>query len=265
VPRSAEPAPRGPALVVIPTYNELPNLEIAVRAVLALGADLDILVVDDSSPDGTGDLADRIAAEEPRVTVLHRSVKDGLGRAYLAGFDVARRRGYEAVVELDADGSHPVEALPRLLAALDADPGAGVVIGSRWVPGGRVVDWPWFRAVLSRAGNTYAHLWLDLPVRDSTAGYRAYRSAALAEMHLADVHSRGYCFQIDMTLRTLDAGFGVVEVPIEFRERRAGASKMTKAIVLEAMARVTVWGIQRRLRRLSGREGVAESRVGVPS
>lgn len=236
-----------------------------MRAVLALDADLDILIVDDSSPDGTGELADRLAAEKRRVTVLHRRAKDGLGRAYLAGFDVARARGYDTIVELDADGSHPVDALPRLLAALDADRGAGVVIGSRWVPGGRVVDWPWFRAALSRAGNTYAHLLLDLPVRDSTAGYRAYRASALAAMHLADVHSRGYCFQIDMTLRTLDAGFGVVEVPIEFRERQAGASKMTKAIVAEAMARVTVWGIRRRLRRLSGRSRVPERRVGVSS
>lgn len=260
------PAPaQGRALVVIPTFNERENLEGVVRDVLALEGDLDVLVVDDASPDGTGELADVLAAESPRVRVLHRKVKDGLGRAYLAGFDIARAAGYSAVVELDADGSHPVAALPRLLAALDGDPALGAVIGSRWVPGGRVVDWPWYRSALSRGGNAYARWMLALPVRDSTGGYRVYRSSALDDMHLADVHSRGYCFQIDMTLRTLDAGFGIAEVPIEFRERRAGTSKMTNAIVFEAMIRVTVWGVRRLVRRLSGPEVAARDRVGIPS
>ncbi|BDZ45877.1 polyprenol monophosphomannose synthase [Naasia aerilata] len=248
MPRSANTPPRGRALVVIPTYNEIANLDAVVRRVLDLNADLDILVVDDSSPDGTGELADRLAAEESRVSVLHRAGKEGLGRAYLSGFHRAMVLGYPAVVELDADGSHPTASLPAMMDALEADPSLGVVIGSRWVPGGTVVDWSPFRQLLSRAGNTYARWMLSLPVRDSTAGYRAYRTSALDALPLRDVHSRGYCFQIDMTIRLHDAGFGISEFPIEFRERTAGTSKMNNAIVLEAMARVTVWGVERRLR-----------------
>ncbi|WP_210508986.1 polyprenol monophosphomannose synthase [Naasia sp. SYSU D00057] len=250
MPGSANTPHRGRALVVIPTYNEIDNLEGVVREVLALQADLDILVVDDSSPDGTGELADRLAAEESAVSVLHRAGKEGLGRAYLAGFERAMALGYPAVVELDADGSHPTASLPQMVAALEEDPGLGVVIGSRWVPGGRVVDWSPSRQLLSRAGNAYARAMLDIPVRDSTAGYRVYRSAALQGLHLADVHSRGYCFQIDMTIRMADAGWRIRELPIVFRERRAGSSKMSRAIVAEAMSRVTVWGLARRTRRL---------------
>ncbi len=247
MPRSANPPSRGRALVVIPTYNEIESLEDVVRAVLALDGDLDVLVVDDASPDGTGELADRIANAEPRVSVLHRRGKEGLGRAYLAGFARAVSAGYPAVVEMDADGSHPTAALPGMVDALEADGSLGAVIGSRYVPGGSVVDWSGFRRLLSRAGNTYARTMLAIPVRDSTAGFRAYRSSALQALHLGDVNSRGYCFQIDMTIRMFDAGYGIKEVPIEFRERRAGASKMSKAIVVEAMARVTVWGLKRRL------------------
>jgi dolichol-phosphate mannosyltransferase len=250
VPEPAPASSRGRALVVIPTYNEIDTLQGVVEEVLSLGADLDILVVDDGSPDGTGALADRLASAEPRVQVLHRTSKDGLGRAYLAGFEVGERLRYPAFVELDADGSHPARTLPAMLAELDADPRVGLVIGSRWVPGGRVVDWSAARQALSRAGNTYARWMLALPVRDSTAGFRVYRASALDAIHLHDVHSRGYCFQIDMTIRAHDAGIGIVEVPIEFRERRAGASKMSRAIVAEAMGRVTLWGITRRLKRL---------------
>ncbi|WP_210480551.1 polyprenol monophosphomannose synthase [Naasia sp. SYSU D00948] len=249
MPRSANPPTRGRALVVIPTYNEIESLEGVVREVLALDADLDLLVVDDASPDGTGRLADRLAAAEPRVAVLHRQGKEGLGRAYLSGFAQAIGLGYPAVVEMDADGSHPTSALPGMVAALEADPALGAVIGSRYVPGGSVADWSGFRRLLSRAGNAYARRMLAIPVRDSTAGFRAYRASALAAMHLEDVNSRGYCFQIDMTIRMLDAGYGIREVPIEFRERRAGASKMSRAIVAEAMARVTVWGMRRRMAR----------------
>jgi dolichol-phosphate mannosyltransferase len=250
VPGSANTPPRGRALVIIPTYNEIDSLAGVVREVLGLGADLDVLVVDDSSPDGTGELADRLAAAEPRVSVLHRAGKEGLGRAYLSGFDRAMTLGYPAMVELDADGSHPVASLPAMIATLEGDAGLGVVIGSRWVPGGSVVDWSRFRLLLSRAGNAYARAMLGIPVRDSTAGYRVYRAAALQALALADVHSRGYCFQIDMTIRMFDAGWGIRELPIQFRERRAGSSKMSKTIVAEAMSRVTVWGVERRLRRV---------------
>lgn len=247
MPGSANSSPPGRALVIIPTYNEIGSLEGVVRDVLGLGIDVDVLVVDDNSPDGTGRLADRLAAEESRVSVLHRADKEGLGRAYLAGFQRAAALGYPAVVELDADGSHPTASLPRMIDSLEADPTLGVVIGSRWIRGGSVVDWSAFREALSRSGNTYARWMLGIPVRDSTAGFRAYRASALAALPLDEVNSRGYCFQIDMTIRMADAGFGILEQAIEFRERRTGASKMSKAIVAEAMARVTVWGLQRRL------------------
>jgi dolichol-phosphate mannosyltransferase len=252
----ARPSSNGRVLVVTPTYDEIESLEATVSAVLREAPDVDILVVDDASPDGTGELADRLAVAEPRLTVLHRDRKDGLGRAYVAGFAVAAERGYDVVVELDADGSHPPDALPALLAALgpagDSGPGRiGLVIGSRWVPGGRVVDWPAPRRWLSRGGNWYARRMLRLPVRDVTAGYRAWRMDALHDIQLGELESRGYCFQIDMTRRTLAAGWGIVEVPITFTERRAGRSKMSQAIVAEAMWRVTVWGARRMLGRRS--------------
>lgn len=246
MPSAARP-PR--VLVVTPTYDEAGSLEPTVAALFAAAPGVDLLVVDDASPDGTGDIADRLAAADPRVSVLHRAGKEGLGRAYVAGFDVALERGYDIVVELDADGSHPPAALPSLLDALAADPSAGLAIGSRYVPGGGLADWAAGRRLLSRAGNAYARFMLRLPIRDVTAGYRAYRAEVLREMPLHDIHSRGYCFQIDMTLRTLDAGWRVAERPIEFRERVAGSSKMSRAIVVEAMLRVTGWGIARAFRR----------------
>jgi len=242
------PAPRpGRVLVVTPTYDEAENLEATIAALRGSGAEVDILVVDDASPDGTGELADRLAASDPRLHVLHRTAKDGLGRAYLAGFAWALERGYEVIVEFDADGSHPADALPAMLAALEADAGTGLVIGSRWVPGGRLVDWPAFRRRLSKAANAYARRMLRLPVRDVTAGYRAYRAEVLREIAHQVVDSRGYCFQIDLTIRTHDAGWRIREVPITFTERRAGASKMSGGVVVEAMWRVTVWGIRRRI------------------
>jgi glycosyltransferase involved in cell wall biosynthesis len=256
----ARPSPNGRVLVVTPTYNEIESLEATISAVLREVPEVDILVVDDASPDGTGQLADRLAAAEPRVTVLHRDRKDGLGRAYAAGFAVAAERGYDVVVELDADGSHPPDALPAMLTALGpAGPGDGgrrgngLVIGSRWVPGGRVVDWPAPRRWLSRGGNRYARTMLRLPVRDVTAGYRAWRMEALRDIPLAALESRGYCFQIDMTRHAIASGWGVVEVPITFTERRAGRSKMSQAIVAEAMWRVTVWGVRRMLGRMRSR------------
>jgi dolichol-phosphate mannosyltransferase len=238
-------APRGPdprVLVITPTYNEAGNLEATVAAVFAAAPQVDILIVDDASPDGTGEIADRLAAD-PRVTVLHRAGKDGLGRAYVAGFGVALDRGYDVVVQMDADGSHPASALPALLTALADDPAVGLAIGSRYVPGGGLADWAAGRRVLSRAGNAYARAMLRLRVRDVTAGYRAYRADVLRDLPLHEIDSRGYCFQIDMTLRTVRARWRIVERPIEFRERTSGRSKMSKAIVAEAMWRVTVWGI----------------------
>lgn len=243
----AEPT-RPRVLVVTPTYDEAGSIAATVAAVLAATPEAHVLVVDDASPDGTGEIADRLAAADPRITVLHRAGKEGLGRAYVAGFDVALARGYDVIVEMDADGSHPASALPSLLAALAADPTTGLAIGSRYVPGGGLADWAAGRRLLSRAGNAYARALLRLRVRDVTAGYRAYRAEVLRGMPLHEIDSRGYCFQIDMTLRTLDAGWSVVERPIEFRERTAGRSKMSRAIVVEAMLRVTVWGVGRALR-----------------
>lgn len=245
--------------MITPTYNEIESLETTVTALFDAVADVDLLVVDDASPDGTGGLADRLAAADPRIHVLHRTAKDGLGRAYLAGFDWALARGYDILVEMDADGSHPAAALPAMLAAVRDDPAVGLAIGARWVPGGKVVDWPLVRWLLSRGANVYARFALAVPVHDITAGYRAYRAEFLATIDPEQIDSRGYCFQIDMTLRTVDAGWKIVEVPIVFRERQAGVSKMSGSIVIEAMRRVTVWGVQRRISRRPRRE-----RAGIP-
>jgi len=255
-------APR--VLVITPTYDEAQNLGATVASVLSTAPAVDVLVVDDASPDGTGAIADSLAAADSRVSVLHRARKDGLGRAYVAGFRVALERGYDVVMEMDADGSHPASALPGLLAALAADERTGLAIGSRYVPGGGLADWAAGRRLLSRAGNAYARFMLRLPVRDVTAGYRAYRAEVLRDLPLGEIDSRGYCFQIDMTLRTVDAGWGVVERPIEFRERTAGSSKMSRAIVAEAMLRVTAWGIAR-VFRSSRRRSVGASRQGSPA
>ncbi len=261
---ASKPAPssRGPAaraVVIVPTYNEAENLEQAVDAIRAAAPEAHILVVDDSSPDGTGELADRLAASDPRITVLHHGARAGLGGAYLAGFGVALAAGFDILIEMDADGSHPADALPALIARLDAPDHADMVIGSRWIPGGSFVDWPAARRLLSRAGNVYARFALGIAVKDATAGFRSYRAEVLRGLDLAGVESRGYCFQIDMTRRVLDAGYRVAEVPIVFTERRRGASKMNSRIVLEAMWRVTQWGVARRFGRARGRETVLPS------
>jgi dolichol-phosphate mannosyltransferase len=245
---AADRAPR--VLVIVPTYDERPNLEGVVTRLHAAMPDADVLVVDDASPDGTGDLAEAMHRADPRVHVLHGSGKGGLGAAYLRGFAWAAERAYDVLVEMDADGSHPPETLPEMVATLigeGAAPDLGLVIGSRWVPGGAVVDWPRSREVLSRGGNLYARSALGVPVRDLTAGFRAYRADVVAALDLTAVDSRGYCFQIDMAVRVADAGWRIAEVPIVFRERQAGTSKMSRSIVLEAIARVTVWGMQRRV------------------
>lgn len=234
----------GRVLVCIPTYNEAENIEGIVTRVRTAAPEVDVLVLDDGSPDGTGGIADRLALADPQVHVVHRTAKQGLGAAYLAGFAWAFERSYDAVGEMDADGSHRPEQLPALLVAL-AEPGVGVVLGSRWVPGGSVVNWPWHRLLLSRGGSLYARLALGLTVRDVTGGYRLYRAAALAPLVAGGVESQGYCFQIDLVRRAVAAGQRVVEVPITFVERERGESKMSRRIVTEAMVRVTVWGAQR--------------------
>ncbi len=222
------------------------NVQEIVGRVRASVPDADILVADDNSPDGTGEIADKLAASDDHVHVLHRPGKQGLGAAYLAGFGWALDRGYGAVVEMDADGSHDPAELPALLSALaDAD----LVVGSRWVSGGTVRNWPRSRELLSRGGNGYARVMLGLTVHDATGGYRAYRAATLNDIGLHSVRSQGYCFQIDLTLRAVRAGKKVVEVPITFTERAHGNSKMSRAIVAEALWKVTEWGIAARLGR----------------
>lgn len=254
-------SPRAPltrVCICVPTYDERTTLPKIVARIRASVPEADILVLDDASPDGTGEVADELAAADPQVHVVHRPGKQGLGPAYLAGFAWALERGYDAVVEMDADGSHQPEQLPALLAAAQEGQGADLVIGSRWVRGGSVHNWPVRRKVLSVGANIYARHALGIPVRDSTAGYRVYRLAALPRMDTGAVASQGYCFQIDLTLRALDRGLRVVEVPIAFVEREEGVSKMSDAIVREAMVRVATWGLQRRSGQL--RRAVGEQR-----
>jgi len=237
----------GRVLVIIPTYNEADNVRHIVERVRYAVPEADVLVADDNSPDGTGEIADQLAADDPRITVMHRAGKQGLGMAYLAGFAWAKEHGYDAVVEMDADGSHAPEELPRLLDALaDAD----VVLGSRWVTGGKVLNWPVHRLLLSRGGNLYVRLALGMPLRDATGGYRAYRMTALDKMDAETVASQGYCFQVDLAWRAHRNGFRVEEVPITFAERERGVSKMSSAIVVEALWRVTIWGTRARLRAI---------------
>lgn len=231
-------------VVVLPTYNERENLPGMLSRLRDSVPSASILVVDDNSPDGTGEIADGIAAADPQIKVLHRAGKEGLGAAYLAGFAWALQHDFEVIVESDADGSHRPEELPRLLEAIVQN---DLVIGSRWVEGGSVIDWPLHRRVLSRAGSWYAARMLRLGQRDATSGYRAFRAGALREVDIASVKSQGYCFQIEALWRANRAELRVAEVPITFEERRLGASKMSGGIVIEAMLRVTLWGFGMRL------------------
>jgi glycosyltransferase involved in cell wall biosynthesis len=235
-------------LVCIPTYNERDNLPVVLRRVRAANPDVDVLVIDDGSPDGTGEIADHAAAADPKVHVMHRSEKSGLGTAYVQGFEWGLDQGYDILVEMDADGSHQPEQLSGLLAPLDpAGPNpADVVLGSRYVDGGEVHNWPRSRLLLSRGGNAYVRLVLGLPLRDATGGYRAYRSEVLRKLELTEVASTGYCFQVDLAWQAWRAGFNVVEVPITFVERTMGESKMSKSVVVEAFWRVAWWGIRSR-------------------
>jgi dolichol-phosphate mannosyltransferase len=233
----------GRVVVVIPTYDEAANLAWIVGRLRRAHPDVDVLVVDDHSPDGTGEIADGLAADDPHVHVLHRAGKGGLGAAYLAGFAWALAAGYDVVGEMDADGSHQPEQLHRLLHGLRT---ADLVIGSRWVPGGSVVNWPRRREALSRGGNLYVRLLLGIDVRDATAGYRLFRREALEKIDLGSVRSTGYVFQTDLVTRCLRAGLVVREVPIEFIERVRGESKMSGQVALESLKRITQWGIRER-------------------
>lgn len=238
--------------VVIPTYDERSNLGPIIERVHAACPDAHVLVVDDNSPDGTGDVADELAAEDRRIHVLHRTGKAGLGVAYVAGFHWALDGGYDRVVEMDADGSHAPEDLPRLIGALDGEAHDGrsgradVVLGSRYVRGGHVRNWSWYRQWLSRGANVYSKLALGVAIDDLTGGYRIYRREVLEALPLDEIASQGYCVQVDLARRAVEAGFALVEVPITFVEREVGESKMSGVIVREALVRVTKWGLARR-------------------
>jgi dolichol-phosphate mannosyltransferase len=250
----------GRIVVIIPTYNERENLGLIVGRLREAVPEAHVLVADDNSPDGTGAIADSLALADDHVHVLHREGKDGLGAAYLAGFEWALDEGYDVVIEMDADGSHQPEQLPRLLDALRS---ADLVLGSRYVKGGSVVNWPRSREVLSRGGNIYTRVMLGVPLKDATGGYRAFRATTLRKLDLTGVESKGYCFQVDLARRAVHAGLRVTEVPIEFVERELGVSKMDQRIVVEALWRVTVWGAQDKAQKarrlLAGTKGGAGS------
>lgn len=228
-------------LTVIPTYNERENLPVIVERLRAAVPESDILVVDDNSPDGTGQLADELASNDAHIHVLHRTVKDGLGGAYLAGFDWGLNNGYDVLVEMDADGSHQPEQLPLLIQAIEE--GADLAIGSRYIPGGKTKNWPAHRQVLSRGANLYTKLILGTKIHDITAGYRAYRREALQKLNLEGIDSKGYVFQVDLAWRSERAGLKITEVPITFIEREIGDSKMDGSIIFDSMRKVTTWGL----------------------
>jgi dolichol-phosphate mannosyltransferase len=242
----------GRVVMVVPTFNEALNIEWIVGRLRAAQPAVDVMIVDDNSPDGTGALADQLAAADSQVRVVHRTEKAGLGAAYLHGFREALEAGYDVIGEMDADGSHQPEQLQRLITALHATNGdrADLVIGSRWVPGGSVVNWPKSREALSRGGNLYVRLLLGMKVRDATAGFRLFRRTTLEKIDLNTVESAGYVFQTDLAWRTLQAGLKVVEVPIEFIERERGDSKMSGSVASESLKKVTRWGLRERRKQL---------------
>jgi dolichol-phosphate mannosyltransferase len=250
----------GRVLVIIPTFNEADNLRLITERVRRSVPSVDILVTDDNSPDGTGRIADELAASDNHVFVLHRPGKQGLGAAYVAGFSWAKDKGYDVVVEMDADGSHAPEELPKLLDTLRE---VDVVLGTRYVPGGSVNNWPLHRLALSRGGNLYIRMALGMPFKDATGGYRAYRMAVLDAIDVATVASQGYSFQVELAWRAYRHGFRIAEVPITFVERERGASKMSGNIFKEQLLRVTGWGLRARrdavLARVGGRRRAGSS------
>ena len=255
MPAQLSASPREPirsALVLLPTYNEAENIRGIVAKLRATVEWADVLILDDNSPDGTGQIADELAAADERIHVMHRAGKEGLGRAYLAGFDWGLERGYDALIEIDADGSHPAEELPAMIEkAQDAD----LVIGARWIKGGSVVNWPKSREVLSRGANLYVQAVLGTRIHDATAGYRVYRAATLRAIDLPSVTSAGYGFQIDLTWRTIQAGGHIVEHPIRFVERELGVSKMSGNIISEALLAVAGWGLEHRVQQVRSLAG----------
>jgi dolichol-phosphate mannosyltransferase len=238
-------------VMVVPTYNEVTNLGAIIARVRASQPAVDVLVVDDDSPDGTGALADQLAATDTHVHVLHRRSKQGLGKAYLDGFAWGLAHDYDVVGEMDADGSHQPEQLGSLLEVLQhPTTPADVVIGSRWVAGGSIVNWPVHRELLSRGGNLYTRALLGIGVRDATSGYRLFRRTALERIELGSIESYGYVFQVDLVVRALRAGLRVVEVPIEFVEREHGESKMNPQVATDSLRAITAWGVSERRRQV---------------
>jgi dolichol-phosphate mannosyltransferase len=236
-------------LVIIPTYNEAESLPILLRELSLLRKDFNYLVVDDGSPDGTADICGKLKFEIPSLQVLKRTKKSGLGSAYRDGYKYALENNFDAVVQIDADGSHQVSDLPKLLSKFESSRSVDLVIGSRWIKGGSVLNWSKHREALSRLANIYSNLLLDLGVKDSTAGFRIYKTSAIKKLNLGNIKSEGYCFQIEMSREIKKIGGAISEVPITFVERQFGKSKMSGRIVAEAMLRVTYWGLLRIIRR----------------
>ncbi len=243
-------------LVIIPTYNEAENVEMITGRLRAAVPNAHILIADDNSPDGTGDIADKLAEADDHIHVLHRKGKEGLAAAYVAGFRWGLERGYDVLVEHDADGSHQPEQLPLLLDALRR---ADMVKGSRWIPGGTVVNWPKSREILSRGGNLWTRMCLGMPVKDATGGLNAFRASTLEAIGLDSIEAAGYGFQVDLTWRVLQNGMTVVEVPIEFAEREVGQSKMSSKIILEALLLTTRWGLRYRAQQIKSLVGGKKS------
>ncbi len=227
--------------VLVPTYQELHTLASIVHRIFEHNPEVHVLVIDDNSPDGTGKLADQLKTKYSNLEVLHRESKNGLGAAYIDGFNNSIN-DFDVLVEMDADGSHDPQDLVTILKEID---NYDCVLGSRWVPGGKVINWPKSREILSRGGNSYARLMLGIDIGDATGGFRAYKTTALKQLDLSDINSQGYCFQVDMVRRLLKKGFKIKEVPITFTERTIGTSKMSRNIVLEAFLKIGIWGLQR--------------------